>query len=87
MKIDKNHSENHYELINVRNKSELFFDKYNHTMSFLRTLFGLLNVFLSILIALKVFQLMWGIIIFASDFTDDIVKPYKGVNFNTNYDR
>jgi|TARA_A100000164_G_C21190136_1_gene444619 hypothetical protein len=58
MKIDKNHSESHYDLINVRNKSELFLDKYNHTMSFFRTVFGLLNVVLSILIALKVFQLI-----------------------------
>ncbi len=66
MKIDKTQCDNHHELFNIRNKSELYFDKYNHTMSFFRTLFGLVNVILSSMIALKVFN-VWQ------------AKGYKGV--------
>jgi len=57
LKIDKTKCSDFHELLNVRTKSELYFDKYNHTMSFFRTIFGLLNVILSLLIALKVFNL------------------------------
>lgn len=58
MKIDKTQLEVHHELINVRTKSELYFDKYHHTMSFFRTIFGFINILVSILIAVKVFGLI-----------------------------
>ena len=58
MKIDKTKCDIHHELINVRNKSELYFDKYHHTMSFFRTIFGFANILLSALIAIKVFGLV-----------------------------
>ena len=58
MKIDKNQCDEFHELLNIRTKSELYFDKYNHTMSFFRTIFGLVNVLLSTIIACKVFDLV-----------------------------
>lgn len=57
MKIDNTDEENYHDLLHVRTKSELWFDKYNHTMAFIRTIFGLFNVTLSALIACKVFGL------------------------------
>jgi len=58
MKIDKTQDGVHHELIYVRTKSELYFDKYHHTMSFFRTIFGFANILVSILIAVKVFGLL-----------------------------
>ena len=58
MKIDKTQDGVYHELIYVRTKSELYFDKYHHTMSFFRTIFGFVNNIVSILIAIKVFGLI-----------------------------
>ena len=44
----------------MANKSKLeeWFDKYNHTMGFLRTLFGLISSVTGVLVFLKVFYLI-----------------------------
>jgi len=42
--------------LSPRSKMERWFDRHNHKMEFLRTLFGLATVALQIVILLKLFQ-------------------------------
>ena len=44
-----------YKLIHKRNKFELWLDKYNHTLEFIRTLFQLLIFILQLFILYKMF--------------------------------
>ena len=46
-------------LLNDRSYIELWCDKYNHTFSLLRTIFGLMNILIASLIAFKVFGVIW----------------------------
>ena len=41
-----------------KSKLEKWFDKHNHTMGFLRTLFGLVSSVTGVLVFLKVFYLI-----------------------------
>ena len=47
-----------YTTMTKKSKMEKWFDKHNHTMGFLRTLFGLISSVTGLLIFIKVFKII-----------------------------